>query len=87
MLPVSAQSPSCPNALPCAPQYFRENDADGARRPKPYTDDLTSTEGVAVAQRFIEWVGQNMPGYTHSQKAPSLVSCSLRHKRRVTPAR
>lgn len=42
-----------------------------------WSDDLTAEGGMDVAWKYIEWVGQNMPGYDYPRKAPALVSTLL----------
>lgn len=35
--------------------------------------DMTTEDGVAIAVRTMEWVGQGMPGLVYSRKADRLV--------------
>lgn len=44
----------------------------GTLRDKPYSDDLLEP-GAPLATMFLQWVGQNFPGWP--TKTPKLVSC------------
>ncbi|CAL8470551.1 g10093 [Coccomyxa elongata] len=53
--------------------WFLEHDDQGNKRAKPYNGNMvTAKNGVDVAVRFIQWVGQNFPGHEWPKKASEL---------------
>lgn len=45
----------------------------GRIREQPYNPDLTAPGGVALATRYIQWVGVNTPGYEYPEKKNVMV--------------
>lgn len=55
-------------------QRFCTHDPEtGEKRAKPFNTDLTANNGLDLATQVIQWVGNNMPGWTYGRKADSLV--------------
>ena len=54
-------------------QHFETHDEKGHMRPTRWSTDTTTEVGLANITRYLQWVGQNMPGYDYRRKAKQLV--------------
>ena len=62
-------------------QHFLNHNDKGEERNPPFNPDLSVEGGLDVAVRFIQWLGQNMPGFNYRGKAPGLVSLMVQIER------
>ena len=70
-------------------------DEDGLERPEPFCPNMVEGEdGPDIAMRYLRWLENNMPGFTHARKADQLVSpavhaclwsTSTRHSKETQP--
>jgi hypothetical protein len=55
-------------------QWFITQDKHGNARPRPLNHDLTTDEGKKTACKYLEWLGEGLPGMEYKRKADKLVS-------------
>ena len=83
------------NGISCALQHFCAFDEDGLERPEPFCPNMVEGEdGPDIAARYLRWLEDNMPGFTHARKGNQLVSpavhaclwsTSTRHSKETQP--
>ncbi len=45
----------------------------GTKRARPFSGDMTTSNGRALATKYMQWVGDNCPGMEYARKAKNLV--------------